>query len=423
VTQTSTPSSHPARLGEELVADAVELPPSGAVLPRRALLVVSLMLVAFNLRPALAALGPVIPEVIHDLGLSRLGASILSTAPILCLGVFSPVAPWLGRRLGVERAILAFLLLLAVGIGLRGIPGSVALFAGSILLGIGIGIINVLVPGLIKRDFGARAALMMGAHSMMLCAGGALGAAASVPLEQSFGGSWSLGLASWALPALAGCLLWLPLLPRRARRGQGGGFRVLGLWRDRLAWQVALFMAFQSAVFYAGLSWLPPILRERGMDARDAGLAISVAIVVQLGSSFAAPPLATLGRDQRPAVLISEALLAVGVLGFLFAPLGWIWVLAVVLGLGQGALFALALTMIVLRSKDAHVAAQLSSMVQAVGYTIASFGSLVAGMVYGSAGGTGSVGILFAVLILAGSICGWGAGRNGQVGATLEARG
>jgi len=425
VIQPSAPATpnHPARLGDELVADAVELPPAATPLRHRALLVASLMLLAFNLRPALAALGPVIPEVIHDLGLSPLGASVLSTAPVLCLGVFSPIAPWLGRRLGVERAILVFLVLLAVGTALRGVPGGIALFGGSILIGIGISIINVLVPGLIKREFAGGAALMMGVHSMMLCAGGALGAAASVPLEQVFDGSWAVGLAAWGLPAVAAVLLWLPHLPRREERGrQGSGFRVRGLWRDRLAWQIALFMAFQSAVFYAGVSWLPPILRARGLEARDAGLVISIAILVQLGSSFLAPPLSTIGRDQRPAVIVSQILLAIGLAGFLFAPLSWIWVLAVILGLGQGALFALALTMIVLRSKDAHVAAQLSSMVQGVGYTIASGGSLVAGLVYGTNGGIVSVAVLFGALILAGSICGWGAGRNAQVHATVEAR-
>jgi CP family cyanate transporter-like MFS transporter len=411
-----------ASLTDELVAEAVELPPSASPIRSRALLVASLMLLAFNLRPALAALGPVLPEVIRDIGLSTAGASILTTAPVLCLGIFSPIAPWLGRRLGIERAILTFLVVLTIGTVLRGAPGEAALFAGSILIGIGISIINVLVPGLIKRDFGGRAALMMGVHSMMLCAGGSLGAAAAVPLEQAFAGSWAIGLAVWGLPALAAVLLWLPHLPRRVRYDHRAGYRVRGLWRNPLAWQVSLFMAFQSAVFYAGVSWLPPILRERGMTPRDAGLAISISILVQLGSSLAAPPLATLGRDQRPAVLISEILLAVGVLGFLFAPLPMIWPLAVVLGLGQGALFALALTMIVLRSRDMHVAAQLSSMVQSVGYTIASGGSLVAGLVYGGAGGREAVAVLFTVLIVVGSVCGWGAGRSAQVEAVVERR-
>ncbi len=124
------------------------------------------------------------------------------------------------------------------------------LFTGSILGGVAIGIINVLVPGLIKRDFPNRISLMLGVHAMMLCAGGALGAGAAVPLEQVFDGSWGASLAFWGLPALASFLLWLPLVPKRSAEQTGARFHVRGLWRDGLAWQVTLFMAFQSAIFY-----------------------------------------------------------------------------------------------------------------------------------------------------------------------------
>jgi CP family cyanate transporter-like MFS transporter len=389
----------------------------------RALVAASFMLLGCNLRPAFSSLGPVLPEVMRDTGIGSLGASILSTAPVLCLGIFGPLAPGIARRYGPERTVLVFLIVLALGSVLRGVPGALPLFAGSILCGIGIGIINVLVPGLIKRDFPQRTALMLGVHAMMLCAGGALGAGLAVPLAQAFAGSWGASLAFWGLPALASVLLWLPLVPRRAARGQGGHMRVRGLWRDGLAWQVTLFMAFQSAVFYAGLGWLPPILRARGLSPENAGLVISISILIQLGSSFAAPPLAAKGRDQRWAVLTAEVLLAVGVLGCLFAPLSLIWASTVILGLGQGATFALALAMIVLRSRDAHVAAQLSSMVQGVGYTVASGASLVTGVIYGSVGGLAAVGVLFAVLIALGAIAGWGAGRNLFVKATLETAG
>ena len=358
----------------------------------------------------------------RDTGLSTFATSVLSTAPVLCLGIFGPLAPGISRRLGPERTVLAFLIVLAIGTALRGLPGTPSLFAGSILAGIGIGIINVLVPGLIKRDFPNRTSLMLGVHAMMLCAGGALGAGVAVPLEQAFAGSWGGSLAFWSLPAIASTLLWLPLVPRTRGDRRAGGFHVRGLWRDPLAWQVTLFMAFQSALFYAGLGWLPPILRARGLNAEDAGLVVSTSIVVQLVSSFAAPPLAAMGRNQRLAVIIAEVVMAAGLLGLLFAPISAVWLFAATLGIGQGAAFALALAMIVLRSKDSHVAAQLSSMVQGVGYTVASSASLLTGLVYGSPGGRDAVGALFMVLAVAGLAAGWGAGRNLFVNAKVEAR-
>ena len=388
-----------------------------------ALVAAAFMLLGCNLRPAFSSLGPVLPEVIRDTGIGTLGASILSTAPVLCLGIFGPLAPKIARRLGIELTVLIFLLVLAVGTGLRGLPGATPLFVGSILGGVGIGIINVLVPGLIKRDFPKRVSLMLGVHAMMLCAGGALGAGAAVPLEREFNGSWAASLAFWGLPALASFLLWLPLVPKRGAESRAARVHVRGLWRDPLAWQVTLFMALQSAVFYAGLAWFPPILRARGLSPEDAGLVISTSILVQLGSSFVAPPLAAWARDQRWAVIAFQVLLAAGVLGCLFAPISWIWASSVVLGLGQGAVFALALSMIVLRSRDSHVAAELSSMVQGVGYTVASGASLITGLIYGSAGGLVAVGLLFAAMVVAGTLFGWGAGRNLFVNATIDHKG
>ncbi len=394
--------------------------PQSPRLKSGAFMVAAFMLLGCNLRPAFSSLGPVLPEVMRDTGLSIFATSALSTAPVLCLGIFGPVAPWIARRIGAERTVLAFLIVLAVGTALRGLPGVVPLFAGSILAGIGIGIINVLVPGLIKRDFPGRTSLMMGVHAMMLCAGGALGAGVAVPLEQAFAGSWAKSLAFWSLPVLASILLWLPLVPRSGQGRRSSAHRVHGLWRDPLAWQVTLFMAFQSAVFYAGLGWLPPILRARGLDAADAGLVVSISILVQLASSFVAPPLAAIGRDQRPWLVGWELTMAAGLMGCLFAPISAVWVSAVAVGIGQGAAFSLALTMIVLRSRDSHVAAQLSSMVQGVGYTVASSASLVTGLVYGTAGGRDAVGALFIALIAAGIGAGLGAGRNLFVNARVE---
>lgn len=414
-----------ASLGEDLAAEAIELapapaPPSSSPLRSRALLLASLILLGFNLRPAFSALGPVLPELMADTGLSKFGASMLSTVPVLCLGLFGPLAPKLARRFGVEWTLIGSLVVLAAGTALRGIPTAPALFAGSILLGSAIGVANVLVPGLIKRDFADRTALLMGIHTMMLCLGGSVAAGVAVPLEHLLGGSWSGSLAFWAIPALAAALLWLPHLPRRGANSGVRRFVVRGLWRDPLAWQLTLFTAFQSAVFYAGVAWLPPILRARGLDAEDAGLVISVSILVQLISSFAAPALATRGRDQRVAALVFEAVMGVGLLGVLYAPLSTIWLWSVVLGLGQGAVFALALTMIVLRAADSHVAAELSSMVQSVGYTVASVGSLAAGLVYGQSSGREEIAILFIVLLVAGTAAGWGAARNLHVGAVVE---
>ena len=168
----------------------------------RALLVISLILVALNLRPALSSVAPVLPEIMRDTGLSAAGAGLLTTAPVLCLGLFGPLAPLAARRMRSERVVFLFLAVLAVGLLLRGYGTVSALLVGSGLIGIAIGIVNVLLPALIKKDFPRSAALMTGVYTMALSGGAALASGLTVPLSKLMAGSWAWALAAWVIPVL-----------------------------------------------------------------------------------------------------------------------------------------------------------------------------------------------------------------------------
>ncbi|MDG9882073.1 CynX/NimT family MFS transporter [Pseudomonas sp. GD04058] len=393
------PTPHGPVLDELLIdaeVDDAELqPPAGQ--PSAWLLLLGLVLVALNLRPALSSMAPVLGDVSRSLGLSGSQAGLLTTLPVLCLGLFAPLAPLLARRFGSERVILGVLLCLAGGIALRSNFGSFGIFAGSLIAGASIGVIGVLLPGIVKRDFPNHAGSLMGVYTMALCLGAALAAGATVPLGHHFGDDWRLGLGVWLVPALLAALIWLP----QARQGHGAhhaAFQVRGLWRDRLAWQVTLYMGLQSSLAYIVFGWLPSILIGRGLSPVEAGLVLSGSVIVQLLSALTAPMLATRGKDQRLAIVIVMLLTLVGLFGCLYAPLGGLWGWAVVLGIGQGGTFALALTLIVLRSRDAHVAAHLSSMAQGVGYTLASAGPFAVGLVHDLSGGWNAVGWIFAVI-------------------------
>ncbi|MDU9389713.1 MFS transporter [Pseudomonas sp. zfem002] len=399
-------------------ADDAELQPPTR-LPQAWLLLLGLVLVALNLRPALSSMAPLLGEVSRSLGLSGSQAGLLTTLPVLCLGLFAPLAPLLARRFGSERVILGILLCLAGGIALRSAFGSIGLFVGSLIAGASIGVIGVLLPGIVKRDFPAHAGLLMGIYTMALCLGAALAAGASVPLSHAFGDNWSLGLGFWLVPALLAALFWLP----QARQGHGAhrvAFRVRGLWRDPLAWQVTLYMGLQSSLAYIVFGWLPSILIGRGLSPTEAGLVLSGSVIVQLLSALTAPMLATRGKDQRLAILVVMVLTLAGLFGCLYAPLGGLWGWAVVLGIGQGGTFALALTLIVLRSRDAHVAANLSSMAQGVGYTLASLGPFAVGLVHDLSGGWSAVGWIFAIVGAGAIFFGLRAGRTLHVQVTSE---
>ncbi|KPM62022.1 MFS transporter [Pseudomonas putida] len=383
------------------------------------LLLLGLVLVALNLRPALSSMAPVLGQVSEGLGLNASQAGLLTTLPVLCLGLFAPLAPVLARRFGSERVILGILATLALGIVVRSSLGATGVFLGSLMAGASIGIIGVLLPGIVKRDFPQHAGTLTGVYTMALCLGAAMAAGATVPLAQHFNDSWALGLGFWMLPALLAMLVWLP----QARQGHGlhkVAYRVRGLWRDPLAWQVTLYMGLQSSLAYIVFGWLPSILIGRGLSPTEAGLVLSGSVIVQLVSSLSAPWLATRGKDQRLAIVLVMLITLTGLFGCLYAPLSGLWGWAVVLGLGQGGTFALALTLIVLRSKDAHVAANLSSMAQGVGYTLASMGPFAVGLVHDLTGGWVAVGWIFAVLGAGAIVFGLGAGRALHVQVSSE---
>ncbi|WP_448632192.1 MULTISPECIES: CynX/NimT family MFS transporter [Pseudomonas fluorescens group] len=418
----STTPRHAAELEEMLIdaeADDEQTQRSHPLVRRPWLLLLGLILVALNLRPALSSMAPLLSEVSASLGLSAAQAGLLTTLPVLCLGLFAPLAPVLARRFGAERVVLGILLTLAGGIVLRSSFGQVGLFVGSLLAGASIGVIGVLLPGIVKRDFARQAGTMTGVYTMALCLGAAMAAGATVPLSEHLDHRWALGLGFWAVPALLAAVFWLPQVGQKHGAHQVA-YRVRGLLRDPLAWQVTLYMGLQSSLAYIVFGWLPSILIGRGLSPTQAGLVLSGSVIVQLVSSLAAPWLATRGQDQRLAIVIVMAMSLGGLFGCLYAPIEGLWGWAILLGLGQGATFSLALTLIVLRSRDAHVAANLSSMAQGFGYTLASLGPFAVGVVHDLTGGWNALGWIFGLVGLGAMIAGIGAGRARYVGVSSE---
>ena len=377
----------------------------------RFLLGASLVLVAFNLRPVFSSVSALLPEIRSEIGLGDIGAGFLTTLPVICLGAFSPLAPRLAQRFGTERTLLLVMLLLAFGTAVRGLPSVPMLFIGTAIAGACIAVGNVLLPGLVKRDFPSHTALLTGLYTMALCGGAAAAAGLTLPIEYMLDGSLGGALAIWSLPAAVAALIWLPQVTVKSHGGGRNAKRVLGLWKDRLAWQVTLFMGLQSALAYCVFGWLVPILRERGLDGIAAGGIVSISVMVQAAACLVVPHISVRGRDQS---LVNASLCVIAVsalLGLLFAPLSTVWIWAVLQGIGQGGLIAAAMTNIVLRSRDPLIASHLSGMAQCVGYLLASIGPLIVGLIRGWTGSFAATSILFVALGAGAAVNGWLAGR------------
>jgi CP family cyanate transporter-like MFS transporter len=416
--------------------------PDRLITPARggALLVIGILVLAFNLRAAITSLPPVFPELQSALHISASSLALLAAIPVLCFGIFSGTAAPLSRRFGEERVLGAGLLLLAAGLLLRGLSPTTLLFPGTIVAGAAIALMNVLLPSLVKRRAPDRAGLLIGLYLLMLAAGAIVASVAAIPVFTAAGGSVHGGpatagsaairitLALWAGPALFAALIWVPQLRHRTlpeatgsrRAGAQGGRRrgVLAMGRSALAWQVTLFMGLQSLSYYATLSWFPTMFRERGVSAAHAG---DLLALMNLGNAVTAlliPVLAQRATDQRRLVAWSMVATAGGIAGAVFGPSSLAAAFILLLGLGQGATLGLGIFYTMARAAEPATAASLSAFAQGVGYLIASAGPLAVGFLHDATGGWTVPGLVLLAVAVLQLITGWLAGRARTVPAT-----
>ncbi|WP_166791226.1 MFS transporter [Cryobacterium sp. Hh7] len=379
------------------------------------------VLIALNFRPAVVAVSPLLDQIGPGAGLSTSAAGLLLTLPVLCFGLLGPTAPALARRFGIERTLGGVLLAVLVGSALRLIPTVPALFAGTIMIGAGIAVGNILLPVLIKRDFPHSIGLMSGLYTLSITGGAALAAGITVPIARAAGLSWNAALGGWGLLALVGLLVLIPGMrrahPRVARAEPGTILPVrIRLMQDRMAWLVTVFFGLQALNFYSMTAWLPTMLIARGFDATAAGLLLSLNSLASIIPAMLTPVLVARVNRQSFVAVALGAIYVVALLGLILAPTAApLWVC--LLGVAQGATLGLALTLILVRSPDTHHAAQLSGMAQSWGYTIAAVGPLLLGALFEVTQDWVVPLVFLALLILPQTATGYRAGRPSMVGA------
>jgi MFS transporter, CP family, cyanate transporter len=370
------------------------------------------VLVALNLRAAIAAVSPLLPQLSADLGLSRGAGGLLTTLPVLCFGGLSAASAALGRRIGSEWALMIGMLAIVVGSAIRFVPSVPWVFAGTLVIGAAVAIGNVLVPSVIKQHFPDRSGTVTGLYTAVLIAGAAIAAAISAPLAD-VGLGWRGGLLVWAIPALLAAIAWLPSL-RHTHRPPDSAFRARTVLRSPVTWSLAIFMGTQSLLYFAVLAWLPALLQNAGVSSGAAGLALSLFNVLGIVSALVIPNLAARWNQHALGMSICAGW-AIGIVGLLAAPrlyLAWMFFA----GLAQGAAISFVFALIVLRSRTPDVARGLSGTVQTIGYVIGAAGPFVMGALRDStAGWTAPLLVLVGVIVVM-STAALGAGRQSTVG-------
>ncbi|SMQ91329.1 Inner membrane transport protein YeaN [Raoultella ornithinolytica] len=353
---------------------------------RHLLLIAGILFIASTLRVTFTGAAPLLDAIRADYGLSTAQTGMLTTLPLLAFGLVSPLAAGVGRRLGIERSLLVALVLICLGIGLRSLPSTALLFGGTAIIGCGIALGNVLLPGLIKRDFSQHVARMTGAYSITMGGAAALGSAMVVPLALA-GFGWHGALLMLMVFPLLALLVWLPQTRKTATAPLtgSGAMHNRGIWRSALAWQVTLFLGINSLVYYVIIGWLPAILQSLGYTEAQAGSLHGLLQLATAAPGLAIPLILHRLKDQRAIAIIVALMCAISACGLWFWP-GQAVVWTLIFGFGSGATMILGLTFIGLRANSAHQAAALSGMAQTIGYLLAACGPPLMGKIHDANG-------------------------------------
>ena len=349
------------------------------------LLLVALILLATNMRAPIVALGSIAPVISEALSLSAMQIGWLGALPMLSFAIGSFISPALGRRYGLENTLIVMIALMTVGLLLRVLWVSwIGFFVGTAVLTLAIGFANTLAAPIIKAHASKHIALFTGVLSLTMTITAGVAAGSVLPISNTLGWQWALGI--WAALSVAAFVVWLWLkrqLGTAAKRPtHTTSTASLSMWRLPIAWQIAIFMGIQSLLFYTVASFLPSIWLSKGLSAISAG---------QMGSVFQfMGPIAIISitwlmnrRGMLRFLAVTAALCNVaGVAGILLfsTQLAWLW--SALMGLGCAAIFTLSIMLFSLRTHTPEQSSTLSGMAQSVGYLIAFFGPLGSGWLH-----------------------------------------
>ncbi len=345
----------------------------------------AIVAVAAIVRGPITSLPPQVHSLTQLLHLSNADFGLLTTIPLLCFGLAAPLPiSRFARRYSPDAAVVLALAVLTVAIMLRVVLGRFGLYAGTALVGLGIGVLNVMAPAIIRRDFHRQLTIMMPVYSSVLGIMASAGAWLSIPLAEATTHDWRGGTAPWSILVLVALLVWLPALRNAKTVAPPADAATLPagpLLRNRTAWYVTLHMSIQSMVFYSCIAWVPKIMQDWGHSEAAAGSLLGYTTMVGFAATVLVPFAVGRTRDQRMSVAITAVLPALGYLGLALGHGSWTLLFLTLAGVGHAAI-APALVLIGLRAPTVEQTAQLSAMAQGIGYGLAAFVPVLLGRLH-----------------------------------------
>ncbi|WP_302795977.1 cyanate transporter [Hafnia paralvei] len=347
---------------------------------KHGLMLLVLVLIGLNMRPLLTSIGPLLPQLREASGMSFTAVSLLTALPVVAMGVLALAGGWVDRHFCERNSVALSLLAIAVGALLRELaPQSLLLLSSALLGGIGIGIIQAVMPAVIKRTFQRRMPLVMGLWSAALMGGGGLGAALT-PWLAEHSDVWHRSLAWWALPALVALIGWWPQsksLNQPIKSSQLA--QPLRLHLSPRAWTLGLYFGLINGGYTSLIAWLPPYYMQLGATAQFSGSLLALMTVGQAAGALILPMFAR-KQDRRSLLMAALTLQLIGFCGFIWLPLQMSVLWAVVCGFGLGGAFPLCLVLALDHSPQPAIAGRLVAFMQGIGFIVAGLSPYLSGL-------------------------------------------
>lgn len=349
------------------------------------LLLAAIFALALNLRPAMAAVGPLLDMIEGATGMDSTAASLLTTLPVAMIGLGALSIRPLRRRLGERRGILLGALLIGAACLARAVLRDTAgLIASAAVVGVGVALIQALAPVVIKRAFPTRFGMVMAVYTTGIMGGAAIAAATAAGLAEAVGWAWTLAL--WSAPAFVAAVVWLIAArdptaeePDRAAVVEMAHAEI-PFWRQGRAWSLIFIMGLGTSAYTLVLAWLPPFYVDLGEARATAGYLLSGMTGAEVAAGVIVSMVIARFPDRRGPILTALALALIGLAGLVVAPVSLAVPVVVVMGLGIGAIFPLTLILAMDQIDDPSRSGDLLAFVQGGGYIIASLSPLAAGL-------------------------------------------
>ncbi|PFX91206.1 MFS transporter [Bacillus mycoides] len=347
---------------------------------RTYLYILALFFVSINLRIGITSISPLLETIRQDLNISNFSVSFLTAIPVFCMGTFALLTGKVIRKYGAEKSIMACLILIGFATCMRAFTSSIStLFASSLFIGIGIALAGPLLSGFIKEKFPTKIGLMIGVYSVGMGTGASLSAGLTIPLQHVLKDDWNMALAFWGVLTIIAIIFWYPVMKQKKNTStQDKKNNSLPL-RNKKAWLFTIFFGLQSGIFYSITTWLAPANQNMGVSSEQAGTLITVFTVVQMICSFLIPTLADIYKNRALWLLGSICFVLVG-LSLMIYPLTTPWVPSILLGIGLGGVFPLALMLPLYETKTSEDASAWTAMMQSGGYIMGGFIPVLAGI-------------------------------------------